>query len=624
MQTHARALTKDYKLKVIWTKLPEGANAGYDWKSNTILMPAVNVPMLTQEQADKLKALSYHERKHHALTECPLMEEALKTGPDGKIDEKLTTPNEILKNLLNCLEDARIEMSPHYFLPGDQEDLIYYRKVLNHAEYEGDKWNVLQYMNPWGALMMAYKFRLPDYFTLSIIPELQKYFDLGWNILQDGRFETAVQKEREGTKIVLQLAKEILEAWKMEVKEDKNFKKVRGNGKSDDLILGEGEGEGEGNGDGDGEGEGEDNSEGSSQGEVDNINGQFRKDQKKNNGKYAVDPDQLNKEMGDLAREKSGSGKEGRTPNYHMNQIDNDTAYVPYDPHDRTVVAKQFPNEYLKFRKDIEDKIVRARKELTKSLVALTQDEKLIAQKKGKLDPRRLSTLLTGSDRVFSRKRDALRIKSAVQLVIDLSGSMSGPKAELATQVATLFAETLHVLKVPFEIIGFNTDDMRENHCDLEKEGYTRNGDIINRWIFKTFSENFYSVRDRLGACARDMDTSDKKSNCGAIGGCNIDHEVILWGAARLWNQHVDRRIQIILSDGLPSGFLHTYGGLLPRLLKESNQKIERHGIEQFCFGIMNSEVKHYYSKYKIINNLNDMNVEALRFLATSLKYRSR
>jgi hypothetical protein len=59
-------------------------------------------------------------------------------------------------------------------------------------------------------------------------------------------------------------------------------------------------------------------------------------------------------------------------------------------------------------------------------------------------------------------------------------------------------------------------------------------------------------------------------------------------------------------------------------MLSETNKKIESHGIEQFCFGIQCEEVRHYYSKYKIINSLDELNHEALKFLENSLKFKNK
>ena len=504
-------------------------------------------------------------------------------------------------------------MSEHYFLPGDYTDLMVFRKEINkdREEMKSPIWEKIQNQNPYGAMMEAYLNRIADYFYLPIIDELQEKYEAGWKILNDGRFAKAVKMKKDGTQVCYEIAEDIIAAW----------------GSPPISECGDGKGQNGVGGNGSGKRVKWDDLSEETKEAIREMIKKFNEDQGKNDGEFALDPDALGHELADLSRgEKEGKdGEEGNTMNSQMKDIDHSEAYVPYDPHDRTVFAKKYPETYRGFKESISNKINQAKNALTKLLISLSRDEKANCLKSGRLDRRRLAQVVVGSDRVFFKKTEGINIKSAVQLVIDLSGSMSGSRAKLAAQVATLFGETLNTLNVPFEIIGFNTNSMSRDESELaERSGYDRTGDIINRWIFKEFRENFNNVKDRLGSCGHSMDESTTKTNCGAIGGCNIDHEVILWGANRLWMENVDRKIQIVISDGLPSGYMHSYGGFLPRMLSETNKKIESHGIEQFCFGIQCEEVRHYYSKYKIINSLDELNHEALKFLENSLKFKNK
>jgi cobalamin biosynthesis protein CobT len=153
--------------------------------------------------------------------------------------------------------------------------------------------------------------------------------------------------------------------------------------------------------------------------------------------------------------------------------------------------------------------------------------------------------------------------------------------------------------------------------AEAEKNGMDRTLDIVNRWVFKSFDETYAKAFPRFGSMSVGMNTKNMDST-GSVGGCNVDHEVILWGASRLWQQLPDRKIQIVLSDGQPSGYGHDYGGLLDRMLCLTNSKIVRSGIEQYCFSIQSDCCRHYYKHWKIINNIEDLNSEALKFLASA------
>ena len=94
------------------------------------------------------------------------------------------------------------------------------------------------------------------------------------------------------------------------------------------------------------------------------------------------------------------------------------------------------------------------------------------------------------------------------------------------------------------------------------------------------------NVRYRLGSCASNVDYSDLK-NGGSVGGCNCDHENLLYAASRLYAQKEKNKILIVLCDGQPSGFNGTYGGLLLKELHKAVKKVRSSGIKLFCYGMM-------------------------------------
>jgi cobalamin biosynthesis protein CobT len=215
---------------------------------------------------------------------------------------------------------------------------------------------------------------------------------------------------------------------------------------------------------------------------------------------------------------------------------------------------------------------------------------------------------------------------------------MSGQKARLAVQVACLFAEVLNSLNMPFEVLGYNTSampwDLRQKG---EKNGFSR-FDIVNHWVFKEFNEGWSTVHSRLGACCNGMRTSFGfkdgwidtdaiplnqkvvKDLDGCVGGANCDHETILLGAHRLFAQPQERKIQVVISDGIPNGHYGDYGGQLQHMLVAINNRIIAAGIEQVAFGIQCDGVKKFYSKCVVINNLDELGPEALKYLSSSLR----
>lgn len=716
MQLHARALTGDHKLRIIWKKLPPNMGAGYNFDENVILMPKVNTTLLTQSEMNKLKALSYHERLHHALS-CKDAFNDCMDNEDG-----------IVQNLFQVIEDCRIEMNENYRLPGDIADLEFYRTQIFVPEMTKDC-PAAFYLNPWGSLMMLIKMNLPGYANEIPIPELQKYYDDAIAILSNGRFENSCKVGREGSKVSAQLAKEIRDAWQEEAEDDENMKEGpsmpgipqltkdnaeqsqgeqgesgEGSGQGGDegeSQEGEGqEGEGSASGndsdndqEGEGSGKGEENSDsqdsdGDEQGEgsgsendsqsdkdgkgpqsndeghgtEENVPGdiekQFLQAQGNDNG-WQFDNDSLNKEVAELGNPDKDSkrGKElaeiAEEADDLQNSLSNDESasrrytrtkkkfrgdtesYVPYNVFDRTLVANEFPDHARALKSAIGPKIGQTRKELMKVLLGMANDQTQTCLKRGRLDQRMLHKIPKHDHRVFSRTVRAKRLTCDVQIVIDLSGSMcSGhplSRAEVSAQMCMLLGECLSVLNIPFEIIGFNTSPAQYSHyydetpsecsneaAEAERNGMDRCHDLINRWIFKEFNETYRACFNRLGALSVDMNTRGGENRGGTVGGCNVDHEVILWGASRLWQQRSERKIQIVLSDGQPSGFGGDYGGLLDRMLVLTNAKIAKSGIEQYCFSIQSECCRHYYRNWHIVNDISDLNSQALKFLASA------
>src|SRR5262249_57976011 len=58
-------------------------------------------------------------------------------------------------------------------------------------------------------------------------------------------------------------------------------------------------------------------------------------------------------------------------------------------------------------------------------------------------------------DRLWRRKSIPDRHQTVVSLLVDLSGSMHGPKTDAAQAGTVLMAESLHRLGIPFAINGF-------------------------------------------------------------------------------------------------------------------------------------------------------------------------
>ncbi len=126
--------------------------------------------------------------------------------------------------------------------------------------------------------------------------------------------------------------------------------------------------------------------------------------------------------------------------------------------------------------------------------------------------------------RMFDKRKDPANLRDvAVFLAVDNSGSMSGQKIQEAKKAATVFAEALSELHIPYYIMGFEA-----NGCSVEHHHFVGwNG---NR-------------RDRESIMAM------------AAGNCNMDGYTIRYATEMLKQKAVSNRILIVISDGTPTAY---------------------------------------------------------------------
>jgi cobalamin biosynthesis protein CobT len=208
---------------------------------------------------------------------------------------------------------------------------------------------------------------------------------------------------------------------------------------------------------------------------------------------------------------------------------------------------------------------------------------------RGNLDQRRLHVLGMGTTTdVFMKRTVKPELDTAISLLVDASGSMTGTKIALAAQVAYLLSSTLETINIPNEVLSFTDGSSRKAY----PVGYDRYAPL-EHFIHKSFSS-------RLKHCTEAM------NRIGCAMRNNTDGESVLWAAARLAIRKEKRRILFVLSDGIPSNG-HTEESKLHGHLKEMVQMVSKHGIECIGIGIQTNSVKEFYPHNVVVNNIDDL-----------------
>lgn len=201
-------------------------------------------------------------------------------------------------------------------------------------------------------------------------------------------------------------------------------------------------------------------------------------------------------------------------------------------------------------------------------------------QLEGRLDRRNLQRLLmpqvgdgTYNRSVFQKRVPGLKLDTAVTVLVDSSGSMSGEKFQAATEAAVCLYDMCQVaLRVPCEVLGFTHGG-----------GWGSGGPQF--WLYKEFKERRLPRETIVGRMAY---AGERLSG-------NSDGDALMFAAQRIKNQRSARKVIIVLSDGNPA---EAGNGDPDDTLKAAIKEIRAGGeVELFGIGIMDNNVRRYYSK---------------------------
>lgn len=249
----------------------------------------------------------------------------------------------------------------------------------------------------------------------------------------------------------------------------------------------------------------------------------------------------------------------------------------------------------ISFRHNIERKLTSKSstlaKDLERAIASRNRVQKVGGLRRGKVNPSSLWKIAVPSindDRVFSRKEEHRAVNAAVQIVIDLSGSMGGSRIALATTAAYALSDALDKIKVPNIITGFTTVGIYDTHESSRVEPLFL--PTLKKWNEKS---NSSIVRARLGSCC---DVLPLKNN--------VDGESILALSRHHVGRTEDRQIMLVLSDGEPAARGHNFR---PHLIEVADYLLNKAKIDLLAVGIQTDAPSHYYKYHTKVDSLDDL-----------------
>jgi cobaltochelatase CobT len=212
----------------------------------------------------------------------------------------------------------------------------------------------------------------------------------------------------------------------------------------------------------------------------------------------------------------------------------------------------------------------------------------------GQLDTSRLPSIIMDpfSPLAFKQEKDTRFRDTVVSLLIDSSGSMRGRSITIAAMCADILGRTLERCAVKVEILGFTTrawrgGQSREMWLQQGKPPQPGRLNDLRHLIYKAADMPWRRARRNLGLMMREELLKE-----------NIDGEALLWAHNRIVGRPEDRKILMVISDGLPvdnSTLLVNPSNYLEQHLKYAIDRIENWSpVELVAIGIGHDVTHHY------------------------------
>ena len=212
----------------------------------------------------------------------------------------------------------------------------------------------------------------------------------------------------------------------------------------------------------------------------------------------------------------------------------------------------------------------------------------------GMLDTSRLTNVIMDPlhPLAFKQEKDMKFRDTLVSLLIDSSGSMRGRSITIAAICADILGRTLERCSVKVEILGFTTSawrggQSRELWLQQGKTPHPGRLNDLRHLIYKSADMPWRRARVNLGLMMREELLKE-----------NIDGEALLWAHGRIAERPEDRKILMVISDGLPvdnSTLLVNPSNYLEQHLKYAIDQIENHSpVELVAIGIGHDVTHHY------------------------------
>jgi len=264
-------------------------------------------------------------------------------------------------------------------------------------------------------------------------------------------------------------------------------------------------------------------------------------------------------------------------------------------------------------------------KDLRRMIAARSQVKRVPGMRRGRLHGPNLHRILSGDDRVFTRREEAHSLDTAISLLIDCSGSMGGRAIKLASEASYALGSVLHRLNIQFECLGFTDEHDNAETRSPEYQREVLEADKVAKIIrsipivmpkFKTFDERWTQPIQRRFAHVYNVNGHRPGFRMGSTPeGCGME-----FAARRLLARKEARKIMIVMTDGEPGGQVFNPSSMndswaYKRQSADMVKAIEAAGVDLIGVGIQHAGPTGYYTNSMVINSLEEMPAQLMGLL---------
>jgi len=280
-----------------------------------------------------------------------------------------------------------------------------------------------------------------------------------------------------------------------------------------------------------------------------------------------------------------------------------DKVYSIKNPDGEKAFTSNSVTKYNEDRTKVQGHVAVMKTKLRRALLSKQRRDWEFGRQLGKLDSKKLVAAYSGSQNVFKQRVDREEENTAIQILVDLSGSMYGSKVKLAQQCVIALAECFEGTSLQYQISGFDAKNMGHNSYKASKSGKSYHRLEANLiYNFKPFDLQLRQARPALG-----LITETGQAN-------NADRDAIIWALNSLKLRDEKRKILLVLSDGNPANETINVGTKeLTRHAKLAVEWGKKKGIECIGIGIMDDTVKQIYLDAVVVNDINELSGSVFR-----------